>query len=89
MGKRRITVLFLNLFQKARVLRTKLKRSRLQIDTKYRHKGIILVFGKKKITVRSSFGICYKLDRRCKASLNNTFSLGLDLGAVVIGGESS
>ena len=48
MGKRRITVLFPNLFQKARVLRTKLKRSRLQIDTKYGHKGIILVFGKKK-----------------------------------------
>ena len=47
MGKRRITVRFLNLFQKG-VLQTKLKRSRLQIDTKYGHKGIILVFGKKK-----------------------------------------
>ena len=39
--------------------------------------------------MRSSFGICYKLDRRCKASPNDTFSLGLDLGTVVIGGESS
>ena len=39
--------------------------------------------------MRSSFGICYKLDRKSKASLNNTFSLDLDLGTVVIGGESS
>ena len=44
---------------------------------------------KRKITVRSSFGICYKLDQKCKASLNNTFSSGSDLETVVIGGESS
>ena len=49
-----------------------------------------LVHGKKKNNrAISGLGICYKLDRRCKAFLNNTFSLGLDLGTVVIGGESS
>ena len=50
------------------------KRTRLQIDTKY----------------RSSSWICYKLNRKYKAFFpNNTFSLGLDLETVVIGGGSS
>ena len=50
------------------------KRTRLQIDTKY----------------RSSSWACYKLDRKYKAFFpNNTFRLGLDLKTVVIGGGSS
>ena len=50
------------------------KRTRLQIDTKY----------------RSSCWTCYKLDRKDKAFFpNNTFRLGLDLETVVIGGGSS
>ena len=50
------------------------KRTRLQIDPKY----------------RSSSWTCYKLDRKYKAFFpNNTFRLGLDLETVVIGGGSS
>ena len=50
------------------------KRTRLQIDPKY----------------RSSSWTCYKLDRKYKAFFpNNTLRLGLDLETVVIGGGSS
>ena len=52
------------------------KRTRLQIDTKYRSSSCIWA--------------CHKLDRKYKAFFpNNTFRLGLDLETVVIGGGSS
>ena len=81
---------FLDLVQKG-VFTDKIKKVTFENRYKVQTQRInhLSIRKKRKITVRSSFGICYKLDRRCKASLNNTFSLGLDLGTVVIGGESS